>query len=202
MDEGSESAAHEPLHPVGRGQHHADEPARARIAEGQQAPRPGRRRTEHAGVVGIAAHHAIQRHDIGGRHRIGLDREFRELETHPLRMPAPSRLVFGGCQVRRGGVDVGGRGEAVLQQHVMDRAYAPADVEQRRLGRERAGFDRREHALGLRIRTAALEASQLTPRGLGIEHLRRDAAVTAGHRGRLEADRTPRARAKAASRDA
>jgi hypothetical protein len=87
-------------------------------------------------IIRVAADHPIECDDVriwyGGRGLpdIGMD----ELDSSDV--PPPPRLLFGGLQEGGRRFHFAGPRYAVIQQLVVERADAPADVEEGSLGRQ------------------------------------------------------------------
>ncbi len=159
----------------------ADGPPRAGIAERHQPFRAACGGAQQAGAVRVAANDPVEGHRVGHGEARSHRREVGVPEVDAPRMSAPLRLGCSDRQVCRRGIHLDRVGEAVLQEDVVNRTDAPANIQQDRLLREGEFPYCREHLPSGRVGAAAIKAPQIAPRDAGIELLIAGLAMTVGH---------------------
>ena len=148
--------------------------------EAQEAAGEPRSGVDEARHVVVAADDAIQGHDVDGiQGGCQLDDVALKV-TDPVGVPPDEGLVAGRLQVGRGRVDVDAVGGAGGEKAVLDGAYAPADVEEGRVGHPGSAKSSHESSGGSRGAPAAV-ASELTSRQAAVEFLDDPLALGAGH---------------------
>ena len=91
------------------------------------------RGSQQSAKIRVAAHHAIQGHDVCSGDISDHIRKIRMDELHLFRMPAPRRLFPCLGQVCRRSIDMCGPERRILQQFMVDRPNASADIQERRI---------------------------------------------------------------------
>ena len=183
-----ERVAAEPVPAVGDRDHRPDPGVVPRQDHPEPAPRPPGRRAHQPRHVPVAAHDPVEGDEVRvvelgrERHRVAL--AIRD----PVAEPAPLRLATGHGQVRAGGVDVDGGPRARLEQRVVDRAHAGADVEHRHPvdAAVRQLVDQAGRPV---VRSVALVLAQLELGRPGIEAIVVDVRITAVHASMLGPER-------------
>jgi hypothetical protein len=138
-------------------------------------------RREQAGVVGIAAHDAVEGHHVGEREGGGYFPKVGIPESHALTVAQALCFLVRDREVRRGRVYVRCLAKAPVEQCVMDRAYAPSDVEDSRVGWQRRLTNRGQELSGTRIGPAPTKSPRLAPRSSAVEFRIVGTAMTGSH---------------------
>ena len=156
-------------------------PARPRVGEGDQAPGMVGGGPEESGIIGIAADHPVEGHDVRGidgrrdRAEVGVSK------GHPIRVPQPLRLGRSDGDVGLGGVNLGGAREAVLEQNVVNDTNPSADIEERRAGGKGTPLHRGQELPCSWIGAPAMKAAQVVIGQPAIELLLGSTAMADGH---------------------
>jgi hypothetical protein len=98
--------------------------------------------TEESGIIGVAADDSVEGHHVGGSDRRGDRSEVGMGEGHSVRVAQPCRLGHRDGEVGLGRVNLGGASKPVCEEDVVNGTDPAADVEEGRVGWERARLDR------------------------------------------------------------